>query len=543
MNQLNRWYPVKKIPTAKYKLISNLTNRVTSLSRITSLDIFRSSSAEFNEDGLFSTEIFGLVGSDQRNKTYAYIDFNTYIITPKIYKMLMEVGLYKDIVNGRKYATFDSKTKNFVIATKDTGDTGIHFFYTHVKNLVPEDTGSSTRLLLIRNLEKYRDTSLMVSKVLVIPAGFREYILDKSTGRAVDNEFNDSYRSIIKISSLVPTKQSLVNSQFNKTILSLQERVLDLHNLAGSIGYGKHGFIKAKFASRNIMHSTRNISITSPVKVKFFNDVSNVDEHVIGLPQYMKMYEPLITYEVKKLPLFNKVFAGNGESILVVDKKTLTVRESTTDESITYSKMFSTTDGIIKVIDKYLSEDIRLRPIQTENSYLYTVEDVNDVITLKRAEDGDVSTGLRPLTYTDLFVMAVFGTEDKVSMTTTRHPVDNVASTQIAIPRLQVSTSTRVVTIVRADGSTETIDGYPVLDKGRVEFVNGVAVNFAAYDGYGLDNDGDGLSSIGHMSVEATTQAKEILDSDGYYITVDNKLKFPPADLISNMVVGHLTAV
>ena len=79
---------------------------------VTSLAIHTPSSTEFHPDGLFSEEIFGMIGSEERLKTaFGYIELNTVILAPVIYRHLVKLSaFYEDIMAGKSYAIFDDKT-------------------------------------------------------------------------------------------------------------------------------------------------------------------------------------------------------------------------------------------------------------------------------------------------------------------------------------------------------------------------------------------------------------------------------------------------
>ena len=75
---------------------------------ITSLDTYVGATKNFNPDGLYSNEIFGVVGTVARSSRFSYIDLRVPIIHPTIYKTLVQLkGLYKEIMNAKEFAKFD----------------------------------------------------------------------------------------------------------------------------------------------------------------------------------------------------------------------------------------------------------------------------------------------------------------------------------------------------------------------------------------------------------------------------------------------------
>ena len=77
--------PINKTPFNIDLLILD-KNKTKQLKPITKLNIFETSSQNFDPDGLYSTEIFGPVGSELRNDSFAYIDLKIKILHPLVYQ-------------------------------------------------------------------------------------------------------------------------------------------------------------------------------------------------------------------------------------------------------------------------------------------------------------------------------------------------------------------------------------------------------------------------------------------------------------------------
>ena len=75
-------------------------------------DIFDGSSENFHEGGLFSTTIFGNVGTELRDNSFGYIDIKLTVLHPFMLKVVTQLrGLYKDLIAGKAYAKWDEKEK------------------------------------------------------------------------------------------------------------------------------------------------------------------------------------------------------------------------------------------------------------------------------------------------------------------------------------------------------------------------------------------------------------------------------------------------
>ena len=92
----------------------------------------------FHPDGLFSTDIFGKVGGEFRNRIFSYIDLKVPVIHPTLYKVIVRMkGLYEEILMGKSFAVFNPDTKDFEKSTILLGETGYDFFCKYLPVSVP----------------------------------------------------------------------------------------------------------------------------------------------------------------------------------------------------------------------------------------------------------------------------------------------------------------------------------------------------------------------------------------------------------------------
>lgn len=151
-----------------------------SIGLVKDLSIFESSSNNFNPHGLFSTEIFGRVGSEERNSRYGYINLHVKVLHPLLFKQIVSLKkLYENIMLGKIYAKFDNTIKDFVSANSNDGETGYEFFLKHFSKIKLEDNGSDGRLFKIKLLDKYKLEDMMIDKFLVLPAGLKVFYINR----------------------------------------------------------------------------------------------------------------------------------------------------------------------------------------------------------------------------------------------------------------------------------------------------------------------------------------------------------------------------
>ena len=101
--------------------------------------MFEPSSTTFHEEGLWSEHIFGQIGSPERLVRFGYIDLNTFVIQPVIYKNILKLAdFYEDIFSGTQYAIYDKTTNKFVKsnATDKDASTGFSFFLDHLDTII-----------------------------------------------------------------------------------------------------------------------------------------------------------------------------------------------------------------------------------------------------------------------------------------------------------------------------------------------------------------------------------------------------------------------
>ncbi|ATA65432.1 putative DNA-directed RNA polymerase beta subunit [Serratia phage vB_SmaM_ 2050HW] len=150
---------------------------IRSMRATTTTEIFETGTRNFNRDGLFSVETYGTLGSPERDGRFSYINLNTSIFHPLIYKRLGTLKrLYTEIIEGTRYAIFDEEKKDFIPADETVGETGFAFFVKHFPNLVIEEGDSEIRNLRVRLINENRNKA-MLERILVMPAGLRDLIV------------------------------------------------------------------------------------------------------------------------------------------------------------------------------------------------------------------------------------------------------------------------------------------------------------------------------------------------------------------------------
>lgn len=518
-------------------------NNIKQLKQVKSLNIYETNTKIFALDGLFSQDIFGPVGSTLRNEKFGYIDLNLKILHPLAYRSLCKLkSLYADIMSGKKYAIFDNEIKDYVISNIDDGDTGYNFFLKHLKDIEFKDKGSDSRAYNIKLIKKYyTDNKNLLDKWLVLPAGLRDYTIDEN-GVPSEDEVNKLYRRLLNVSNLV------INSNVDDNNIELLDALrikaqlitLDIYEHFENLLKGKRKFIQGKWTKRSIVNGTRNVLTALPtyrerldakVKVSYNNTV-------IGLYQYIIAINPIVKYHLRT-KFIDKIFNMENNTAILVNKDNLTTGMITIDPKV--RDKWLTNDGIDTIINKLGQESYRHQPVEVDGNYLILLYDNGKSIeviydTSKLTSDYD-SKYLRPITYVELFYIAIYDITDKYPAYLTRYPVIGVGSIYPTIPYVKTTLKHRKVEL-KIGNVVSRVYEYPKLNEKSFE---SIAPHYNFLANLGGDMDGDTVSFNVLYTEEAIKEMKDLLNNKKYYITPDGRLVNSASNGPIDMTLQHLS--
>ena len=119
-----------------------------------------------NEDGLFSSSIFGRPGSKERKEIFGYIDLHGKFVHPVFFKLFTSMNKkIEQVLLSKDY--FRVENGDFV--QDDNGETGPSFFYRVFDQLHFENTETMRRQTYLTLLEKSSKEEIFCDKWLVIP--------------------------------------------------------------------------------------------------------------------------------------------------------------------------------------------------------------------------------------------------------------------------------------------------------------------------------------------------------------------------------------
>ena len=464
------------------------------------------SSNIFHHEGFYSEEIFGSIGSPERMVQFGYIELNTQIFNPKIFKLIIQLGnLYKDIMSGATYAVFDPVTKNFKRVHGDPldtpgADTGYSFFVRHFYDLAFSITDSSKRDERIEVIEQYKEHGLFV-RYLVEPAGLRD-IANDSSGRLVQDDINKLYTSLLLYSRSIPKgSQSVL---YDPARWQIQSKAQEIYEYIENFLNGKRGFIQGSFARRKVAMGTRNVITASPSMAASPEDPQflKADDIQVGVYQVSKGLQPYFKHAYNAL-FVTPIFKTEATSQTALsDPKTGKLVYTSISPSV--RDAWTSSEGIDKLINSFRNTDLRKKPVlirDTDNKdyALSLVYDEGDTIALCRSIDDLEArwprkidkTKLRPITYIEMFYLITEVISLGKHGIVTRYPVIEQGSCYVA--RLHVvsttpSRSVELVDLLSPDQPSILLRQYPVFG---ASYMDAMMPHFSRLAGMGADFDGD----------------------------------------------------
>ena len=470
-------------------IIAISDQEVKYIREVTNPNIFEPSSNRFDKAGLFSTEIFGPVGSPARNTQLGYIDLKVKVLHPFVFQTLCTLNSkYEDILSGKKRAKLDRDKWDLV--EDNSGETGYEFFMSVLPRIRFNDNGSNERKYKINFIKKYANEKFMSDKYLVLPAGLRDYRVDE-TGRPTEDEINTLYRRLLAVTALLKTikvsKDNLyqvdpIRYKIQKSCNAIFDHFLQLLS-------PKSGFIQNKWSKRAIVNGTRNVLTPAPYKITKLNNVKMTSNHsVCGIYQYIKAIAPITMNRVKGM-FINRFINPNSNTAFLVDPNT----KKSTLANIKVNKRdeWLSMEGLNRIMNKMKQAELRFEPVTIDGYYLCMLYDNGESITLLY-DTKDITPDMkpewiRPITYIEMFYISIYEVKNKYPGFVTRYPVISLGGIFPCYIYVKTTYKARDVK-VNIFGRTVDMDEYPILGEECMESTSMPNKNLSRS---GADFDGD----------------------------------------------------
>lgn len=473
---------------------------------ITVLDTYDGGSESFHQNGLFSTEIFGRVGSPDRDNRFARINVKIPILHPFIYKKISRLrSLYADVIAGRAYAKFDPETQDLQPTDMLSGDTGYAFFLNTLPTIVFKTTESAKREASIKVVtDALKSGRAFCVNIPVIPAGLRDAYIEPD-GRTSEDEINSRYRSLLASANSIPDNADATSGAYNTTRVTMQNAFNAIFEYLWNLYEGKRGFAYKRYYSRGVFNGTRNVisAMDTSVKQLGAKNAPKLNSTVVGLYQTLKALLPVAQHAILTGYVQEAFNAGDGRAYLT-NPKTLK-REVLVVPRKEYDR-FMTPDGAEKMISNFFDRKFRGSPVMIAGSFLGLVyrgkKNGKDVFRFFNDID-ELPTDLprrdvHPITYAELLYISGYRIWNNYPMTSTRYPVAGLGS--IYVSYFYVKTTTQGIARWELDENWEVkqfFDGNPIEyayeypDFAVDTYVETASPNPSRLAGLGGDFDGD----------------------------------------------------
>jgi hypothetical protein len=489
----------------------------------TSLDIYDGATKNFHKDGLYSTEIYGVVGTDARYIKYSWINIKVSIIHPIIFKALGQIkSLYLDILSGREFAVFDKQTKDFVKSNALEGQTGYQFFIDHFKEIQYQTTPSQQRQENIKLIKTYQDKALL-DKIYVIPAGYRDIEIDDN-GRESSDEVNSLYYKLLATANTINEGAlKAAPEAYNGQRMGMQNTFNQIYDAFLKLVEGKSNLFMGKWASRKIFNTTRNVITAMDTTVSVVGAPGNIgiNDTAIGIFQYLKGILP-VARTLLRNGFLSEVFSSPSAPALLVNKKTL--ESERVHLSYDIFDRWMTNEGIEKLINIYREPSVRDEPIVIYGYYLGltyrgpdgTFKLIHGISDLPEGRSAEHCT---PTTFTEFFYASVYQTSSRYPMLVTRYPIESDRSTYPSKVYLKSTIKAEIRKELGMDwkpiGDTHTAYQFPM--KGSSTF-DSQSPHPCRLSKLKADFDGDTSSGIILYSEDSIKEVDELLKKKSFYV-------------------------
>jgi hypothetical protein len=490
----------------------------------------------FDDDGLYSTRIFGAVGSQDRMNLFGFIDLKVKIMHPLVWNDFVSLkSLYHDIASGKKYGTFNEETKDIVVSNIEEGHTGYQWVIEQIPKIEFKDNDSNERRDKITVLKKNMDR-MLVQYLYIVPAGLREYQLeDNPSGE--EHEINDLYRKILNSKALVDNINfGVVDvSSVDAFRFRIQNAVNDVYNYIIEMNDGKNKFVLSSWTKRSIDFGTRSVISALPLNVtKLEEGADTINQTVAGIYIVLKAISPLVLHQLENL------FFSN-----VINKQSNTARTYIKGTTVAFTAVrgkeidkWTTLKGIEEILSEMYDDNFKNSEVTLDGKNVIMVHDTGDTIEVVDEFTDLDEKDLRPITYGELFYITILPIIDELYPLVTRYPIDSEGSIYPSKLKVLTTLPPRSTTVkVKVNSLEFEANEYPTLG---ATWTNIISPNTSRWPGLGSDNDGDKVSFHIPMEEDAKEEIRKKMEDPSFYIKPTGDPYFVLSNTINENVMSYI---
>ena len=448
------------------------------------------------DEGLFSTKIYGRIGSKERSTKFGYIHLKRYFLHPFVYNTMIKMfRATPQVVAGEVFVKLNPKDATLMTCKGDDpdGGTGIDFFIDNWRKINWRKTETRARIKKDEVISSLKPNEIFLTKFPVCPAMYRDINLhSQGSGKITHDEVNKLYIKLINATN----SESITFTSGYYTQATVQNTLLEIYKLFLGKVAKKNGIIQ-----KNIMGKTVDFAAVNVISAPRFNSNTYKEMQVpfgyIGVPLYMvlALFYPHIVKAIE-----DYFFDMNNQYEIQIGKDKIIKNDET------FNKLFGP-DGIRKLVSAYISDktrEIRTKPFSLDG---------------KDAYKSYYQAMGRPYTITDFLLDIANQVVQNKFVLSTRFPL--TGSESQAINRIKILTTEKTIPLqiesrkVLAGGEVEYIPNFPTDSEGniidnQIRWIDTLVPNNSILAGMGGDYDGDTFRIIGIYTKEANAEALEL---------------------------------
>lgn len=508
-------------------------------------DIFEGQTTNLHEEGLYSTRIFGRVGTDERDNTESYIDTILPIFNPTYFKALIQLkALYGDIFKGKVYAKWDPEEKDFIKSNPLEGDTGYAFFMQHFGELDPKRNESFKRTQKIDLISRFREVSTH-RYIPIIPAGIRDVEIAPN-GVVTENELNDFYRKLLfRSKSLNIRNPDVTDPVYDNIRWGLQESLNNVADYLFNLQEGKRGYMQRRMSRRAVHSATRNVITSRKVSVEDMDNNTTGDPNstIIGIYQALLGFNLTCQHELLN-GFLSEVFTPGMSTARLIDPKTLESVYVDVDASVV--DKYTSSDGIVGLINGFADPALRNKPMKVDNKYVGLVYDDGKRVCLLHdindLQEGMNKKDVRPVTYVQFFYMQCVKAVERKMLQVTRYPITGIGSifpTRVFV--LPTNATSEERKLIDLDGTElDTFHFFPFYTE-NPSYFDGMSISNIRLAHAGGDFDGDQLSANSIQAKDSIEEIEDLFTKRIFYISGAGDFLYDPVQEPHEFLLRALT--
>lgn len=487
---------------------------------ITSTLYFVPSTSELHPEGLFSSEIFGAPGTEDRKYNWGWIRLNDVFMNPHAFYVLkrlksaiandMRLGTnnyYVDSVGElTKLEPGETVPTNAVYKNTGTGITWLKEAWPYISWRTTKDMSKTAKVR--RNwLKAFSIDEIFWDKLLVMPAWYRD-VKYNNDGKSKRNIMNTMYLKILRLADIIKNLDSISfmddpnEPKRSTSHVKLQDAIYELYDFYMKKIGGANGFINKFVVGKATDYGAR--LVISPPDF-------NTEHYTQNEADFFRSSTPLATaanifapFMIHGVIRWVQRYVSGNISINYYDFKQKKLVSGVLDP--TWIDEF-TTDSIRGMLDRYKkSKQYRVEKItfKGENNTRIPITAYFSIIDGKMSFTTDVvseteisknkSSNYRHLTYCEFFYIIAMDNISKKSIYNTRYPLTTYNNTYCGL-----------MNIIPCNEYTSVIFNgnlyprYPILKYETVKDIEGMFTDtmrmFSTYpSAMGADFDGDKIS-------------------------------------------------